>query len=130
MSTRCVRLRAASGRRLTLADRLAKLGCRVVRTSPKLPDLARTTRNYAQLLLALFSVYLSPATLEQVEAAVEALPAADESLAGARLRGLSTSHPDWIRAGRIRGGLRARWQAMFEDVDVVLCPVMPTPAFP
>src|SRR5262249_45927397 len=30
-----------------LADRLAKLDCRVVRDSPSLPDLARTTRNYA-----------------------------------------------------------------------------------
>jgi hypothetical protein len=49
---------------------------------------------------------------------------------GARLRGLSTSHPDWIRASRTRGGLRARWQALFQDVDVVLCPAMPTPAFP
>ena len=29
-----------------LADRLAKLGCTVLRTSSKMPDLARTTRNY------------------------------------------------------------------------------------
>jgi len=27
-----------------LADRLTRLGCRVLRESPKLPDLARTTR--------------------------------------------------------------------------------------
>jgi hypothetical protein len=26
--------------------------------------------------------------------------------------------------------LRARWEALFQDVDVVLCPPMPTPAFP
>jgi hypothetical protein len=36
-----------------LADRLAKLGCTVVRTSPGMPDLARTTRNYNEVLLAL-----------------------------------------------------------------------------
>ena len=40
------------------------------------------------------------------------------------------SHAAWIRTSRIRGGLRARWQALFEDVDVVLCPPMPTVAFP
>jgi amidase len=40
------------------------------------------------------------------------------------------SHPDWIRASRLRGGLRARWLALFQDVDVVLCPPMPTAAFP
>jgi amidase len=26
--------------------------------------------------------------------------------------------------------LRARWQALFQDVDVVICPPMTTPAFP
>ena len=30
----------------------------------------------------------------------------------------------------IRSGLRARWQALFQDVDVVISPPMPTPAFP
>jgi amidase len=39
-------------------------------------------------------------------------------------------HPEWVRKTRIRGGLRARWEALFQDVDVVLCPPMPTPAFP
>ena len=33
-----------------LANRLAKLGCTLLRTSPKMPDLARTTRNYVELL--------------------------------------------------------------------------------
>ena len=35
-----------------------------------------------------------------------------------------------MRESRIRGELRARWQALFQDVDVVLCPPMPTLAFP
>ena len=38
--------------------------------------------------------------------------------------------PNGSRKSRIRGGLRARWQELFQEVDVVLCPVMPTPAFP
>lgn len=45
-----------------LADRLAKLGCRVLRESPKLPDLARTTRTYGELLAAAYSLDLSPMT--------------------------------------------------------------------
>jgi amidase len=40
------------------------------------------------------------------------------------------SHAAWIRTSRIRSGLRANWQALFEDVDVLLCPPMPTVAFP
>ena len=40
------------------------------------------------------------------------------------------SHPEWIGKSRIRGALRGRWLALFDDVDVVLCPPMPTVAFP
>jgi amidase len=40
------------------------------------------------------------------------------------------SHPDWIRQSQVRNGLRARWLALFQDVDVVLCPPMPMVAFP
>jgi amidase len=46
------------------------------------------------------------------------------------LRGLTVGHPEWLRASRVRDGLRARWQALFQDIDIVLCPAMPTPAFP
>ena len=28
-----------------------------------------------------------------------------------------------------RDGLRAGWQALFQEIDVILCPPMPTPAF-
>ena len=38
-------------------------------------------------------------------------------------------HPAVARAGYIRRALRARWQALFRDVDVIICPPMPTPAF-
>ncbi|MGC1889093.1 MAG: amidase [Stellaceae bacterium] len=113
-----------------LADRLAKLGCTVLRTSPKMPDMARTTRNYVEVLAAFFSADLSPDDRLRVEAAAQALSPDDLSIPAARLRGLTMSHAAWIRTSRIRGGLRAGWQRLFEDVDVVLCPPMPTVAFP
>jgi amidase len=40
------------------------------------------------------------------------------------------SHAEWVQKSRTRSGLRARWQALFQEIDVVLCPAMPTPAFP
>lgn len=113
-----------------LVDRLAKLDVRVVRENPKLPDLAQTGRIYRELLTAFFIADLPPETLERAARAVKDLPADDQSLAAAQLRGLTISHADWIRESRIRSGLRARWLALFEDVDVVLCPPMPTVAFP
>ena len=113
-----------------LADRLAKLGCTVLRTSSKMPDLARTTRNYVELLAAFFSANISPDVRLRTEAAAQALSPDDLSLTAAFLRGETMSHTAWIRTSRIRGGLRAAWQALFEDVDVVLCAAMPTVAFP
>ena len=62
--------------------------------------------------------------------AAKVLPPDDQSLSAWALRGLTTSHTEWVRESRIRAGLRARWQALFQDVDVVLCPPMPTVAFP
>lgn len=113
-----------------LADRLTKLGCQVRRESAKLPDLALTTRLYRELLAAFFSADLSVEDRDRVAAASKSLSPDDPSLAAAQLRGLTMSHAEWVQKSRIRGGLRTRWQALFQDVDVVLCPVMPTPAFP
>ena len=62
-----------------LAEHLAKLGCTVVRTSPRMPDLARTTRNYNELLLALFSADLPPDERARIEAAANALSPDDQS---------------------------------------------------
>jgi amidase len=50
------------------------------------------------------------------------------SVSDADDRGLS--HRDWLFMHRSREGLRAAWAAVFERVDVVLCPVTIVPAFP
>ena len=113
-----------------LTEHLAKRGCQVMSENPKLPDLALTTRIYFELLAAFFGADLPPEVRNRVEAAAKSLSADNQSLAAANLRGLTMSHADWVQKSRIRSGLRARWLALFEDVDVVLCPPMPTPAFP
>ncbi len=100
------------------------------RTSPRLRDLARTARLYVQLLLAFLGVDLPAEVSGQAAGAVRALAPGDASLAAYRLRGLTISYPDWVRAARVRAGLRAQWQGLFRDFDVVLCPPMPTLAFP
>jgi amidase len=114
-----------------LADRLAKAGCRVSRENPKEPDLARTIRNYGELLLAFYSLDLSPDDRVRAEAVARNLAPEDQSLYAYRVRGLTISHPELLRASRLRAELRARWQELFRnEVDVVLCPSMPTSAFP
>jgi amidase len=113
-----------------LTERLAKLGVRIVRDSPKLPDLALTTQTYVELLAAFFAADLTTERREAVMAEARSLSADDKSIAACRVRGFTISHCDWILATRRRAALRGRWLALFEDVDVVLCPAMPTPAFP
>jgi amidase len=113
-----------------LAGRLSASGCTVSRMSPRLPDLAQSARLYVELLLAFFSPDLPADARHGAEAAAKALAPDDESLAACRLRGLTISHPDWVHANRIRAGMRQQWQGLFQDFDVVLCPAMPTPAFP
>lgn len=113
-----------------LAGRLVKLGCAVQRSNHQMPELARTTRNYYELLLAFFDADLTPQERVQVDAAASILSPDNLGLGAARLRGMTMSHGAWIETSRIRTGLRARWQALFKDIDVILCPSMPTPAFP
>ena len=51
-------------------------------------------------------------------------------LAAERLRGSALTHRDWIMADGERGRLRQRWRELFAEFDVVVCPAMPSPAFP
>jgi amidase len=113
-----------------LAQRLGKFGCTIRRQSEAMPDLAQTGRVYRELLSAAFSADLPPDIRERVEASARTLPPDDQSLAAYGLRGQVMSHAEWIRTSRIRAGLRARWLALFQEVDIVLCPPMPTVAFP
>ena len=126
----CPTAASITGALNALAGQLEKLGCRISRDHPKLPDLAQTARTYRQLLAASFIADLSPETIEQMNARAKALSPDDQSYSAAVVRGLAISHADWIRQNRARVGLRARWLDLFHDIDLVLCPPMPTVAFP
>ena len=62
--------------------------------------------------------------------AAAALPEGDNSLAAERLRGIALSHRDWQMANGGRTRLRAQWRELFKTFDAVICPVMPTAAYP
>ena len=114
----------------TLADDLAKAGVTIARGSPLLPDFAASSRLYMRMLLAFLGATFSPDVHAVARKAAEALPEGDTSLGAERLRGIALSHRDWqaANAGRVR--LRAQWRELFKSFDAVICPVMPTPAFP
>lgn len=113
-----------------LAGRLERAGCAVARGSSALPDLARTTQVYVLLLSAFLAADLPEKAVAAAEKAARELAPDDRSLQAMRLRGGALSHRDWLAASRSRDALRHRWQALFAEFDVMLCPAMPTVAFP
>jgi amidase len=112
-----------------LAEHLVKLGCTVVRASPNIPDLEQTTRNYIEFRWAFFGVDQSHEVRAQLESTAKSLAMDNTSLMATALRSTMMSFPAWVQTSRIRYGLQARWQALFQQVDVILCPAMPTTAF-
>jgi len=113
-----------------LAAGLGKAGVRVERESPLLPDFAASSRLFMRMLLSFVAVGFLPEVYAGAKAAAANLPADDISLAAERLRGITLSHRDWVMADGARGHLRAQWRALFKTFDAVICPVMPTPAYP
>ena len=63
-------------------------------------------------------------------AEAEKLTPDNSTLAAERLRGTVLSHRDWLMADGARTRLRAQWRELFRTFDAVICPVMPTPAYP
>ena len=113
-----------------LSQRLVKVGVKVGRDSPLVPNLAESAQLYMRLLLPAFSANWPPDQYKQAQVAAEALNPDDKSLVAERSRGTVLSHRDWIAADRARVGLQQRWSELFREWDVVLCPPMSTPAFP
>src|SRR6266481_790067 len=113
-----------------LSQRLVKAGVKVGHDSALAPDLAASARLYMRLLLPAFSANWPADQYKHAQVAAEALDPDDKSLVAERSRGAVLSHRDWIAADRARAGLQQRWSELFREWDVVLCPPMPTPAFP
>lgn len=113
----------------TLAESLERSGTRVARHSSLLPDLAESARLFMRLFMSALSSTLPPEIYEGMRAVAEGLDADDLSLPAERARGMALSHRDWLIADGARARLRQRWRELFTAFDVVLCPVMQTPAF-
>jgi amidase len=113
-----------------LAANLGKAGVKVDRNSPLLPDFTASSRLYMRMLMSFTGSFFAPEIYAGAKTAADALPADDMSLAAERLRGIALSHRDWVMADGGRTRLRAQWRELFKSYDVVICPIMPTPAYP
>lgn len=122
--------RAVRGAIERLADNLAKAGASVTRESKLLPDFAASSRLYMRMLLGFLGAMMPPEVHAGATQAAAHLPKEATSLAAERLRGIALSHRDWVQANAARARLRAQWRKLFESFDAVICPIMPTPAYP
>jgi amidase len=112
------------------AENLSGAGATVRRETPLLPDLAEAARLYLRMLMSVLGANFPPEIYERSRTEAAGLDAGDRSLAAERSRGTVLSHREWIHADGERALLRQRWQDLFAEFDVVVCPVMPTPAIP
>ena len=120
-------IRSALGR---LSERLGKAGVRVGHSEPLLPDLADSARLYMRLLLAVLAANWPLEVYRRTQTTAEGFAADDKSLTAERSRGAVLSHREWLAADGARSRLQAQWREVFRQWDVVLCPVMPTLAYP
>ena len=83
-----------------------------------------------RMLLSFLAASFPPDVIAGAQAGAARLAPDDKSLAAERLRGIVLSHREWLfdNGGRVR--LRAQWRELFKSFDAVICPIMPTPAYP
>jgi amidase len=113
-----------------LSQQLVKAGAKVAHSSPLLPDLAASARNYMRLLMSALSERWPADIYQQAVTTAAALKPDDLSLEAERWRGAVLSHREWAAADAARILLQQQWAEVFREWDVVLCPPMATPAFP
>ncbi|MDF0582797.1 amidase [Bradyrhizobium yuanmingense] len=113
-----------------LASRLTRVGANVSRESPLFPDFREASRLYMRMLMSFLGAFFPPDILAGARAAAAQLSPEDTSLAAERLRGMTSSHQAWVFDEGARAGLRAQWRQLFKTFDAVICPIMPTPAYP
>ncbi len=109
---------------------LEEAGASVDRAARPGIDAGRANHVYMRLLQAETAAGFSETALEEFRQAAAALDPGDRSAAAGRVRGAVQSHREWLSADESRHRMRADWAEYFGEFDVLLCPIMPTTAFP
>lgn len=114
----------------TLADELQKKGAKVEFNVQWPVDLAQCFHDYVILVRAV-SLHHTPKELLMplIEEAAK-LDANDYSYRAAVRRAAALSHRSWSEIDERRMQLRSKWQAFFQNYDLIICPVHSSRAFP
>ena len=110
----------------TLVDRLAKAGAKVKEATPDI-DTARLHDLYIRLLRAATSGRMPEADIEDWKQDLVREP--NEYLAQS-VDGVTMTHRRWLQLNNERHQMRLKFNAFFDDYDILLCPVAASAAFP
>ena len=119
---------AVSARVDAVAEALQGLGASVDFDARPV-DSEHTHTVYQSLLQATMSARLPEDRYQTVLRQVEALPEDDQSIGATIQRSQVARFRDWTANNEKRTHIRWRWHEFFKRFDIVLAPVMATPAF-
>jgi len=101
------------------------------RDSPLLPDFAASSRLYMRMLMSFLAQRYHRRALQPPRRAVgEACAGRYEPWSGAAAAAWWLSHRDGCRPMADARGCGRNERELFKSFDAVICPVMPTPAYP
>ena len=111
-------------------DAVAKAGTKVDTSARPQFEVDRSSEIYWLLLQSIMGAGVPPAVYEALQQGAGQLDPKDHGMNASIARGMVLSHRDWLRAHEARMHLRSSWRDFFGEYDVMLCPIMPTVAFP
>jgi amidase len=109
---------------------LRSSGVKISRTARPAFDPDEAFQLYLKLLHAALSGRASETMLKNTRAKAKKLADDDMSADAIMIRGVDMTHREWLGLNERRHQLRRIWGAFFQDWDVLLCPVIASPALP
>jgi len=112
------------------ADDLARLGVHVDATARPEFDPAASDELYIHMLFAVLSAGMPEPLLAATEQAAAALGAPPDSHPARIARAIRTSFGQFAGLLERQARLAASWRRFFERYDLIICPILPTVAYP
>ncbi|MFL6621248.1 MAG: amidase [Sulfurifustis sp.] len=111
-------------------DALRAAGARVDEKARPAFAMRDAVRTYFDLLWAAGSGGIPQQTFDRFREIAEKAAPEDTGVVARHARARTMRHREWLRANEARERYRAAWGAFFEKYDVLLMPVIQTPAIP
>ena len=118
-----------SDRVQSVADTLAKTGATVSDVARPDIDFEASFETYSSLLWGVMGADTPEEEKEQMRKASKNLPE-DPNIQDNLNRFTVQEHSEWLKYSNDRFRLRNKWDSFFKEWDILICPQMPTDAFP